>query len=216
MAADLSRKGQEMIKGSAKLLFVLVLSVYGCTTVPEPKYYRIPTDASAASNTSFQSYQESLRVARFHAIPPLRQDRIVTYREGAALVDFSPFECWESPPPEIVNRKLAEAFRASQLFSRVDNRPSRPPADYILRGRILQFNQLHAEDGLYGEVGLEVEFVHRETSAILWSAVIRARERAECDNAEAASHAVGDALAQCIGQILQQVKQVTAYHGSPA
>ncbi len=203
-----------MSKRSTRLLLLLVASVCGCSTVPTTKYYRVPTDISATRDISVQSYQESLRVARFDAIAPLSQDSIVTYQEGSALIDFSPDAYWESSPSDIVSRELAEAFRASQLFSRVDCHPIRPPADYLIRGRILRFNQLQTEEGLYGEVGLGVEFVDQENHAILWSAVIRVRERAKGDDAEAASHAVGDALQQCIGQILQQVNQVTAYHGS--
>lgn len=203
-----------MIRGSTTLLLLLVVSVYGCATVPAPKYYRVPTDVSAVCDVSVQSYRESLRVARFDAIASLRQDSIVTYQEGSALIDFSPDACWESSPPDIVTRELAEAFRASRLFSRVDSHPNRPPADYLIRGRILRFNQLRTERALYGEVGLGVEFVDQENHAILWSALIRARERVEGENDEAASHAVGEALQQCIRQILQQVKHVTAYHGS--
>lgn len=214
MAADLSREGQKMIKRSAKLLFILVVYIYGCAAVPAPRYYRVPLDISAVSDVSFQSCRESLRVARFHAVAPLRQDSIVTYQDESALIDFSPYDRWESSPPDIVSRKLAEAFRASRLFSQVDSQPGRPPTNYLIRGKILRFNQLEARQGLYGEVELEVEFVSQKNREILWSAVIRDREITKGDDPEAVVLAVSEALRQCILQILQQVKQATAYHES--
>lgn len=205
-----------MIKRFAKLAVLLVAALSGCASPPPPKYYHVPTDPSVFSDGSVQSYRESLRVTRFRALVPLSQDSIVTYHDGSTAVDFSPNEYWESSPPDIVKRKLAEAFQASGLFSRVDSRPTRPSADYVIRGRILRFNRLATREGQYGEVGLEVEFIDQRNGAILWSATIRAREKAAGDDGEAASHAVGEALEQCVGQILQQVRRITAYYGSPA
>jgi ABC-type uncharacterized transport system auxiliary subunit len=184
--------------------------VYGCGTTPSPRYYRVPLDASALVDTSLRTYKESLRVDRFHAISPLRQDSIVTYRGESALVDFSSNDLWESAPPDMVSRKLAEAFRTSRLFSRIDEGPGGQPADYLIRGRILRFNRFETNNGLYGDVGLEVEFVSLENRQILWSALIKNRQRAEAEDPEAAIQAVSVALGQCIVQIIQQVKQTTA------
>lgn len=215
MATDLSWEGQKMIKRSAGFLLILVASVCGCTAVPAPKYYRVPLDISAVCDAPSQSHGESLRVARFHAVAPLRQDSLVTYHDGSNLVEFSPYACWESSPPDIVSRKLVEAFLASRLFGHVDSQPSNPPANYLIRGRILRFNQLKTDHGLYGEVGLGVEFVDQENREILWSAVIRDRQKAKGNDAEAGILAVGAALQLCIREVLQQVKQVTAYRESP-
>jgi ABC-type uncharacterized transport system auxiliary subunit len=154
-------------------------------------------------------------VARFRAIPPLRQDSIVTYRKDSARIDFSPDDYWEGSPPDIVKREVTEAFRASQLFKRVDSRPGNPPATYLIRGRVLRFNQLQTDDGSYGEVGLAVEFVDQKNRAILWSAVLQSREKANGDDVEAVSRAVGVALQDCIREMIQRVKQATAYEGLP-
>lgn len=212
MASNPSSRGQEMIKWCTKFLLVVVALLYGCVAGPSPKYYRVPLDTTALCDAPFRSHRESLRVARFKAITPLRQDSIVTYRTESALVDFSSNDRWESTPSDIVTRKLAEAFRASQIFSRVDQRPDRQPADYLIRGKILRFNRLETVDGLYGEVWLEVEFFDHETREILWSAVIRDLQKADADHTEAAIEAVSKALGQCILQIVHQVKHTTASH----
>ena len=102
MATHPQGGSQKMSKRSAKLLLLLVALVCGCAAVPATKYYRVPTDISAACDISVHSYQESLRVARFDAIAPLSQDSIVTYQEGSALIDFSPHAYWESSPSDIV------------------------------------------------------------------------------------------------------------------
>jgi ABC-type uncharacterized transport system auxiliary subunit len=135
----------------------------------------------------------------------------VTLREGSNRIDFSLHEYWESSPPDIVSRELAEAFRTSQLFSRVDRRPGRPRADYLIRGRLLRFNQLRKTHALYGEVGLVVEFIRQEDRAVLWSSTVTAAQEANGTDTEAATQAVGDALGQCIRQIVYQINRVAAY-----
>lgn len=189
-----------------------MVSLYGCAAPPSPKYYRVPLGTSFPYATSFRSYQESLRVARFRAVTPLRQDSIVTYRTESALVDFSTHDLWESSPPDIVTRKLVEAFRESRIFSRIHDRPGRQRTDYLIRGKILRFNRLETRDGPYGDVWLEVEFVNQENREVLWSAVVKHRQKADRDSTEALVQAVSDALGQCIVQIVHQVKQTTASH----
>ncbi|MBW2056744.1 MAG: membrane integrity-associated transporter subunit PqiC [Deltaproteobacteria bacterium] len=200
-----------MIKPYSRLSIALLAFICGCTTVPTPKYYRIPLDTPPASDASLRPCRESLRIARFHAVAPLRQDSVVTYQEGSPLVSFSPSECWESSPPDMVTRKLTQAFWAVRLFSRVDSRPSTPPATYLIRGKILRFNRLQTAHGLYGEVELQVEFVDMRNREILWSARIQARKKARDRGREAAILAVGAALQQCIGQVVQRVEQASAY-----
>jgi ABC-type uncharacterized transport system auxiliary subunit len=151
-------------------------------------------------------------VAPFRAAAPLRQDSIVTYRDQSARIEFTPYDVWESSPSEIVRQKLAEAFHASRIFHRVETRPSRPAAEYLVRGRIIRFNQLQTSDGLYGEVGLEVELVRQSTGQLLWSASLRVREEARGTDTEAGVVAVSTALKHCILQIIQQVKQTTVSH----
>ena len=196
------------------LLLFLSAGISGCTTVPAPKYYRVLLDPTEATAPPFSTPVASLRVARFQAVPPLRQDSIVIYRDSSPRVDFSPYDRWESSPPDIVNRKLTEAFRESRLFSRVECQPSTTPADYILRGRILRFNQLKTQNGSYGEVALEIEFQNYKTHAIIWSAMVQYREKARADDIEAVIDAVGSSLRYCIGQIVQNVKMGTAFRQS--
>jgi len=201
-----------MMKRLAGLLSILSAFACGCAAVPEPRYYRVPLDIPTVFEDSLQSYGESLRIARFDAIVPLRQDSIVTYQEKSTLIDYSSCDFWESSPSEIVSRQLAHAFRACQLLSRVDRHPVRPPAKYLINGKIQRFNQLQTKHGLYGEVALEVQFIDQGRQQILWTTTIRELKKAEGDDSEAAVLAVSEALGQCIVQILQQVKQGTAYH----
>ena len=201
-----------MINRCAKVLVILVAVLHGCVSAPAPRYYRVPLDFSITNGTSYRPSRGSLRVARFRAVPPLRQDSIVTYQEESPLIEFSPSALWESSPTDIVNVKLAEAFRVEHMFTRVQNRPGRPMADYVIKGKIFRFNRLETSDGLYGEVGLEVELVEQETREILWSAVIKVREKAGSDDPQAVALAVSKALKQCILQITQQVQEATTSH----
>ena len=201
-----------MINRLVRVLFVLTILLCGCASTPTPRYYRVYLDSEVVNDGSFQSYRDSLRVAPFRAAAPLRQDSIVTYQDQSARIEFTPYDVWETSPSQIVRQKLAEAFHASRIFHRVETRPSRPAAEYLIRGRIIRFNQLQTSDGLYGEVGLEVELVRQSTGEILWSTVLRAREEARGSDTEAAVIAVSEALRHCILQIIQQVKQTTASH----
>lgn len=195
-------------------LFLLVTLFGGCASVQAPKYYRVPLDLSALDSVPFRTYSESIRVTAFRAAAPLRQDSIVTYRDDCPVIEFSDNCLWESSPPSLIRQKLTEAFRACSLFNRVESQPGRPPTHYILRGQVLRFNHLKTRDGSYGEVGLAVEFISRENNEILWSTIVRFREKAQSDSQEAVVLAVSQALHHCILQIVQQVNHATASRSS--
>ncbi len=169
-------------------------------------------DTKPLCKASLRSHRKFLRVARFKAITPLRQDSIVTYRTESALVHSSTNEHWKTTPPDIVTRKLAQASGASRIFRRVAQRPDRQPANHLIRGKILRFNRLETVDGVYGEVWLEVEFFDHETREILWSEVIRDLQKADAEHTEAAIEAVSRSLRQCILEIVHLVKETTASH----
>jgi len=191
-------------------LFLLGTLFCGCASVPAPKFYRIPLDLSAINSAPLGAPSESIRVAPFRAISPFRQDSIVTYCEDSPLIRFSGDCLWESSPSDMVKRKLAEAFRACGLFTRVESQPGRPQADYIIRGQILRFNGLETSKGSYGEVGLAVEFLSQEDHEILWSTIVSVREKAQTDSPESVALAVSEALHECILYIIQHVNHATA------
>jgi ABC-type uncharacterized transport system auxiliary subunit len=214
MATRLSSEDKEMRNRAIGCFFLLVTVLCGCASVPAPKYYRVPLDLSALDSALFRTYSESIRVAAFRAAAPLRQDSIVTYRDDCPVIEFSDNCLWESSPPSLIRQKLTEAFRACSLFNRVESQPGRPPTNYVLRGQILRFNHLQTSDGSYGEVGLAVEFVSHEDHEILWSTIVRVREKAQSDSPEAVVLAVSKALHHCILQIVQQVNHATAFRSS--
>jgi len=210
MATRLSREDKEMRNRALVCFFLLVTFLCGCASAPAPRYYRVPLDLSALDSAFFRTHGQSIRVAAFRASAPLRQDSIVTYRDDCPVIEFSENCLWESSPPSLVRQKLTEAFRMCSLFNRVESQPGRPPAHYVLRGQILRFNHLQTSDGSYGEVGLAVEFASREDHEILWSTIVRVREKAQSDSPEAVVIAVSKALHQCIIQIVHQVNHATA------
>jgi ABC-type uncharacterized transport system auxiliary subunit len=191
-------------------LFLVGALFFGCSSVPAPKFYRVSLDLSAINSAPLGPLRQSIRVAPFRAVSPFRQDSIVTYCEDSPLIRFSGDCLWESSPPDMVRQKLAEAFRASGLFTRVESQPGRPHADYIIRGQILRFNELETSEGSYGEVGLAVQFLSHEKHEILWSTIVSVREKAQTDSSESVALAVSEALHQCIVYIIQHVNHATA------
>lgn len=67
---------------------------------------------------------------------------------------------------ELVGRWLEQ----TGVFAQVRVSPSREPVDYLLRGRVLSFEEVDYEGGAKGRVGLALTLVRLQDHKTVWSA----------------------------------------------
>ena len=121
-----------------------------CGSAPRPNYYTLRVPAAPAAHDPKAA--AVLGVERLRAPEVLRNDRIIYY-ESPTQLNFYENHRWSSDPPSMVRDSLAGQFSQAGVFSEVRLLPARDPVDYLLRGRVLNFEEVDYEGGAKGRVG---------------------------------------------------------------
>jgi ABC-type uncharacterized transport system auxiliary subunit len=146
------------------LLAVLVAA--SCGSVPKTYYYTLQLPAPPSSNDPKTNYV--LGVERFRASEVLRDDRIVFY-ESPTQLNYYEYHRWGSDPAGMLEELATRKLDRSGVFKDVRRLPSRAPVDYILRGRVLNFEEVDYEGGVQGRVALELILVRSGDGTTAWS-----------------------------------------------
>jgi ABC-type uncharacterized transport system auxiliary subunit len=189
----------------ALLLFALFLT--GCGKLPLVHYYDIRYPQASALHST-PKLSETLGVAGFTASFSYRQSRLL-YREqeSAAKVGFYEDRRWVSSPTELVTLAAISHFRQSGLFARVVPNPGDSTVDYVLKGRIVELDEVDKSDGYYANVGLEAELydLRQQRHTVIWTGnVYRQRKTTARDVdiiANELSLALGEALQELVSKL---------------
>lgn len=148
---------------------LLVLS--GCASVPPTHYYTFRPVSESARETLSPRYPISIGVETCEADPPYQQDRIV-FRKSPYEVNFYEYHRWLRPPAEFVTEQVRKLLRTSGLFQQVQAYTFDSTPDYLLRGRILLFDQWYNGKGSSVQIGIHYQFMALAQEHILWSDII--------------------------------------------
>jgi ABC-type uncharacterized transport system auxiliary subunit len=166
-----------MIVKSASRVRKILRSVFGailaatvitcaCGGVPKTRYYTVampPPSAPTDSRTHFV-----LDIPRFQAPDVLRDDRILYYVTPTELNRYE-YHRWSADPAEMMAELIARRLRGMEVFRQVRLFPRTTPGDYVLRGRLLDFEELDYEAGGRVRVSLELELLRARDHKVIWS-----------------------------------------------
>lgn len=188
-------------------LVACALLAAGCGgggSIPEPRIYRIayappPPPAAAALPLT-------LGVAALGGPETYRQERLV-YRTLPHKVGFYPYDRWETPPVEMVTDALIGHLRAAGLFRWVVPYTRDGRVDYVLRGRLLRFDE---EDGGPGTpwsavVELDYQVVEPQKGEVVSSGTARATQPVQGRQPEAIVESLSAATREALGSVAAQV-----------
>jgi ABC-type uncharacterized transport system auxiliary subunit len=99
---------------------------------------------------------------------------------------------------DLVARRLVQ--RA--VFLEVRRLPAREPVDYILRARVLSFEEVDYAAGVKGRVALEMSLVRSRDRKTLWSETRQAESAAEGKGVAAVVNALDAASARLLDELL--------------
>ena len=136
-----------------------------CGAARPNKYYTL--DIPAAAPASGSAYNVSLLVGRITTPQLYRDDRIV-YRTGASQLGTYEYHRWAEPPAAMLEAMLLHMVRSSGKFSSVQELASNTQGDYILRGRLHNFEEV-SQPSLGARVVLELELYDRAGGNVVWS-----------------------------------------------
>jgi ABC-type uncharacterized transport system auxiliary subunit len=200
--------------GGLALLAALLLTA--CASTPKTSYYTLrtpPPPAAASARTHF-----TLQVERFDA-PDLLQDNRIIYYTSPTQLNFHEYHRWSSDPGDLLSEMAMKFFARTGLFQQVYAYPAPVNADYTLRGRVLDLDELtYNPDGSRNSgaarLGLKLDLLQSQQNKLVWSARLEQTEPIQNNNVQGAVDAmniVAERLLQnAYGGISQVVEQEVA------
>jgi ABC-type uncharacterized transport system auxiliary subunit len=150
---------------AATLIAALAVTVAGCGAAKPSKYYAL--DLPSVRPASGGAYPVSMLVGRISAPHLYRDDRLV-YRSGDSQIGTYEYHRWAEPPAEMMEAILLRMLRASGKYQSVQRQASNTQGDYILRGRLHQFEEV-AGTPLQARVSFELELYDTKTGTTAWT-----------------------------------------------
>lgn len=182
----------------AALLGLSAVLIAACGGIPRMHYYTVAMPAPAPKNDPKTSMV--LDVERFGAPDVLRDDRILYY-ESPTELNYYEYHRWSADPAEMMADLLARRLRGTDVFSDVRLFPHSGAGDYVLRGRLLNFEELDYEAGGRVRLGLELMLVRTKDHQVVWSD----RRQKEGSIQGKGVSSVVNALNTLTGQLLNEV-----------
>ena len=146
-------------------VLALVVSV-SCGGVPATHFYTLQLPPPPGASDVKTSY--ILGVDHFQASEALRDDRIV-YFETPTQLNYYQYHRWASDPAGMLEELAIRKLDRAGVFAEVRRLSSGAKADFILRGRVLNFEEVDQGTGVNGRVGLELNLIRSSDGATAWS-----------------------------------------------
>ncbi|HTS07234.1 MAG TPA: ABC-type transport auxiliary lipoprotein family protein [Candidatus Eisenbacteria bacterium] len=153
---------------TVSLVVAALIILAGCGgAVKYPNYYTLhvppPPDPPAP-----ESLHATLAIREFRSPVYLRQGAIV-YRTSPDQIGFYNYHRWAMDPREFVTNAVADHVRASGNFSQVKVYDGRPGVDYVLSGRLEEFDEIDYDGGVKVQVVISAQMVSLATGATVWT-----------------------------------------------
>lgn len=183
---------------------LLLPGCMGAREFPEARHYRIayaPPPVSANSPLPV-----TLGVAPLGGPETYRQERLV-YRTLPHRVGFYPYDRWETPPVEMVTEALIGHLRAAGHFQQVVPLGREGRVDYVLRGRLLRFDQEDQGPGTPWAAVVEFDYqvVEAQRGEVVASGVARSSAPVQGRQPESIVEALSAATREALQALVPRV-----------
>jgi ABC-type uncharacterized transport system auxiliary subunit len=141
----------------------------GCVSTRPVHYYTLAPGAPAAP----QSKPDGLvLLVGDIATPEALQDGRIRYRTGANEAGAYEYHRWTERPGAMVRNALVRALRDSGKYQRVLESGSSVSGDYLLRGKLEEFDEVDGSSGsgssIQTRISLHLELLERKTNQNVW------------------------------------------------
>ena len=181
------------------LLIVFGAVFIGCGSVPPTYYYRLDYDINTNPSSVDASVPVTLGIGSLDADLLYESEKIV-YRDTKYEAKFYNYRKWIAPPKKMIGEKIVKDYQRSGRFNRVIALPSSQPADYILGGRVLSFEEWDEGQSWYGSVAIEFSLKKADSYDTIWEKTLS--DRTAAANKEPAEVVI--AINKSLNKVIQQ------------
>ena len=185
-------------RACAVLGFLLALFTAACGGVPKTYFYTLQAPAAPAASDPRTTYV--LGVEHFRAPEMLRDDRMVYYVSPTQM-NFYQYNRWGSAPATMLSEYTAQWVESTGVFAQVKTLPVRDRVDYILGGRVDNFEEVDEAAGVKVRVAVELSLVRASDHKLVWSD----QRRQEAPVTEHGAGGVASALNAVSAQVVRDL-----------
>jgi ABC-type uncharacterized transport system auxiliary subunit len=192
----------------ASVLVPLLLA--GCGAARPSSYYHltIPTDAAPKADPA--PYPVTLLIGPLRASHLYREDHIVYSSESQSMGTYE-YQRWSEPPTEMLQEILQRELRATERYRSVDMLRSNSRGDYILYGRLYDFEEL-SKSPLATRVAIDFELHEVKTGATVWTHSYAHDEPAGGKDMAAVIAALDRNTQRCVSEVTASLNQFFSSH----
>lgn len=183
----------------------------GCAGARPSKYYQLsmPGEESEAASDP-RPYDVTLLIGPFSAPHLYREDHIV-YRASGDQMGTYLYQRWGQPPTEMLEEILLRELRASGQYRLVDIEHSSSRGDYVLVGRLYDFEEIEAASPA-ARVTWELQMRDIKTSSVVWTHYYSHDEPASGKDMPAVVSAMDRNTQRAVGEIKSSLAQYFSSH----
>jgi len=148
------------------LTSLLALGLAACGGTKPIRYYMLQIPAAPTLTTN--AYPVSLVVATVNGAQ-IFQDGPIAYRIGVNEIGTYQFSQWAEPPVNLVRRRLIRMLRSSGDYQSVVELGSNSAGQFVLRGRLYDFEEVDAGSSISALVSMEFDLYDRKSGKVVWS-----------------------------------------------
>ena len=157
---------------STFLVMAACLAGAGCVSTRPVHYYTLGAAPPPANHGKPSGL--ILLVGKI-ATPEALQDGRIRYRAGSNEAGAYEYHRWTERPGTMVRNGLMRSLRDSGKYQRVLESGSLANGDYLLRGRLDEFDEVdHAS--IQTKISLHVELIDRKTNQNVWDHTVEREE----------------------------------------
>jgi ABC-type uncharacterized transport system auxiliary subunit len=169
-----SRAGRQTMRSMISILLTIAgcLAGAGCVSNRPVHYYTL--GAAPPSRNQGKPDGLILMVGNI-ATPEALQDGRIRYRAGSNEAGAYEYHRWTERPGSMVRNALIRALRDSGKYQRVLESSSFTNGDYLLRGRLDEFDEVDRAS-IHTIISLHVELIDRKTNHNVWDRTVEREE----------------------------------------
>jgi ABC-type uncharacterized transport system auxiliary subunit len=130
------------------------------------KYYTVALPPAPAPTTA--AFPVTMLIGHIGA-PEILQDQPIVYRSGRNEIGTYEYHQWAEPPAQMVKTLLIRRLRASGRYQSVAQLGASTQGEFVLRGRLYNFEEVDESGGITGLVSMEFELIDRRSHKAVWN-----------------------------------------------
>lgn len=169
----------------------------------------IPGASRPAAHTS----PVALEVGHINA-PEILQDQPIVYRSGRNEIGTYQYHLWAEPPAQMIKTALIRRLRASGRYQSVTRLGGSTQGDYILRGRLYDFEEVDNGKTITAKVTMDFELIDRATHKPVWNHFYSRTEPVQSKEISAVVAGLDNNLQQGLAEVESGLNDYFASHPS--